>query len=119
MKTAQAGKDRAGVPCIDAREYAAPDKPDWLSVPARHEWDKVIVQLIDAGRISGIDGMALAAYCEYAAEFASNPAEFPSSKMTQFRLLMTDFGMTPSARAKTKFGSDKPKSASPWDEFKH
>lgn len=119
MKTTQAGKDKAGIPPIDMPEYIAPEKPEWLSMPARHQWDKVIGQLIESGRISGIDSMALAAYCEYAAEFASNPAEFPSSKMTQFRLLMTDFGMTPSARAKTKFGNDKPKNSSPWDEFKH
>ena len=86
-----------------------PDKPVWLSGGAAREWERVMPILIERGRIAEDDQMALAAYCELTAEFIASPTEFPSSKMTQLRLLMADFGMTPSARDKLPQGSGKPK----------
>lgn len=77
-----------------------PEKPIWLSVTASREWDRVLPLLLESGRISQHDSMAIAAYCELAAEFIESPSEFPSSKMTQLRLIMGDLGMTPSSRDK-------------------
>jgi phage terminase small subunit len=93
-------RPKSNVTSIHRREAKAPDKPQWLSVTASCEWDRVIPLLVDSGRITQHDSMALAAYCELAAEFISSPSEFPSSKMTQLRLMMGDFGMTPSSRDK-------------------
>lgn len=81
-------------------DVCQPEKPLWLCDSASREWDRVMPLLLDMGQISKHDQMPLAAYCELSAEFARNPYDFPSAKMTQLRLLMGDFGMTPSARAK-------------------
>jgi phage terminase small subunit len=94
-----------------------PEKPSWLSGRANAEWDRVVPDLIEKGLVIKIDSFAIAAYCEMYADFSENPGEFPSSKMTQLRLLMTDLGMTPSSRAKTKFAHNAAKPADPWDEF--
>lgn len=56
--------------------------------------------LADKGLMTEFDQTAMVAYCELYAEFKLSPSEFPSSKMTQLRLLMADFGMTPSSRMK-------------------
>lgn len=79
---------------------AGPSKPDWLSPMASDEWDRCVPLLCNKGLISEHDQIAFSAYCELTAEFIGSPSEFPSAKMTQLRLLMSDFGMTPSSRVK-------------------
>lgn len=66
-------------------------------------------KLVELGYASELDVMALSAYCELATEFYLSPTDFPSNKMTQLRLLMGDFGMTPQGRAKLPDRSDSKK----------
>lgn len=67
---------------------------------ASKEWDRVVPELERKGYATELDIVALTAYCELATEFYMSPTDFPSNKMTQLRLLMGDFGMTPHGRAK-------------------
>ena len=73
--------------------------PEWLSVGAHEEWRIAIPRLKKTGILEQTDEMALSVYCELASEFKECPAEFPAAKLTQLRLIMADFGMTPHSRA--------------------
>lgn len=73
--------------------------PSWLSVGALEEWRLIFPKLKKAGVLAQTDEMALAVYCELAAEFKECPTEFPAAKLTQLRLIMADFGLTPHSRA--------------------
>lgn len=73
--------------------------PDWMSEGALDEWLIVTPKLKRSGVLAQTDEMALAVYCELASEFKENPVEFPAAKLTQLRLVMSDFGMTPHSRA--------------------
>jgi phage terminase small subunit len=84
------------------RVISRPDEfppPEWLSVGAIEEWRAVVPKLLNARVIKATDEMALSVYCELASEFKENPVEFPAAKITQLRLLMADFGMTPHSRS--------------------
>lgn len=88
-------------------ERGAPDKPIWLSKSAELEWDRVVPILEPAGYLAKSDAMALATYCELAAEFAAAPSEFRAGKIAQLRLLMAELGLTPSGRAKMPAGKSE------------
>lgn len=84
------------------RVISRPDEfepPEWLSAGAVEEWLLVVPKLLKAKVLKATDQMALSVYCELASEFKENPAEFPAAKITQLRLLMADFGMTPHSRS--------------------
>jgi P27 family predicted phage terminase small subunit len=48
---------------------AAPPMPDWLSDNAVAEWERIIGILLTLGLVSKLDMMALATYCEAAADW--------------------------------------------------
>jgi len=73
--------------------------PEWLCGGAVEEWLLVVPKLLKSGVIKETDEMALSVYCELASEFKEDPSEFPAAKITQLRLLMADFGMTPHSRS--------------------
>lgn len=84
------------------RVISRPDEfepPEWLSAGAIEEWLIIVPRLLNASVLKKTDEMALSVYCELAAEFKENPQEFPAAKITQMRLLMADFGMTPHSRS--------------------
>jgi phage terminase small subunit len=87
---------------FEAKPQATIVCPDWLSYGAKKVWDDIAPMLEAGGIISDHDAMALGAYCELFSEFKECPQEFPSSKMTQLRLLMADFGLTPASRSGLK-----------------
>jgi P27 family predicted phage terminase small subunit len=43
---------------------ALPDCPEWLTEPAKLEWQRVLPELAKAGRLATLDRAALAAYCQ-------------------------------------------------------
>lgn len=47
----------------------APPMPDVLSVEAVEEWDRLVPALISLGIVSELDSMALATYCQAAADW--------------------------------------------------
>jgi P27 family predicted phage terminase small subunit len=95
--------------------------PAWLDKMARQEWRRVAPLLAKNGLLSELDGNALAAYCVVFAEWrtaARQARRMPTvvgpngflmaspfvaqarQALALLRSLMTDFGMTPSARAR-------------------
>ena len=43
---------------------ALPDCPEWMTEPAKLEWQRVLPELAKAGRLATLDRAALAAYCQ-------------------------------------------------------
>jgi P27 family predicted phage terminase small subunit len=101
---------------------AIPACPDHLSGEAKSEWERVGRLLAGLGLVTQIDRAALAAYCQawgrwVEAEEAikrhgvviKSPNNFPiqspylaiaNKAMDQMRLLLAEFGMTPSSRTR-------------------
>ena len=80
-----------------------PPCPKWLSLEARKEWRWVVKELAQAGVLARIDRTMLAVYCHLVAEFVQAAAKGESvipSKVAQIRALASEFGLTPSSRAR-------------------
>src|SRR3990167_3655274 len=80
-----------------------PPCPKWLSLEARKEWRWVVKELAQAGVLSRIDRTMLAVYCHLVAEFVQAAAKGESvipAKIAQIRALASEFGLTPSSRAR-------------------
>ena len=102
----------------------APVCPDYLTGAARDEWFRISALLASAGVLTDIDGTALAAYCEYFAQWREahvklrktgnlikTPNGYPvlnpyfiiaKSAFSQMARLLVEFGMTPSSRARVR-----------------
>jgi len=99
-----------------------PSCPDWLDDKAQQEWHRLVPVLQKAGLLTIIDGMALAAFCALLSRWAQaedairregmmlttpngcvqkNPAVTIARECLQLiRTFCTEFGLTPSSRAK-------------------
>lgn len=108
-------------------EVERPECPEHLSEVARVEWDRIVVELEKLGLVSQLDRAALAVYCQawgrwveaerHLAELGlegltmRTPTGFerPSAwllvserAVEQMHRFLTEFGMTPSARARVQ-----------------
>ena len=122
----------------------APSAPKFLSEPARKHWRAVVRQLKKARVMTHLDADALALYCETYARWMDATADvqergmliefekeskaglvytavevnphvsIASKAFDQLRLMMIEFGMTPSSRTKVSTVSDGKKKADPW-----
>jgi P27 family predicted phage terminase small subunit len=101
---------------------ALPACPEHLSTEAKAEWRRVSRELFDAGLLVRVDRAALAAYCQTWSRWVKAEKALAKGKLTfttsigyegpnpmiaiankamaQMRAFMTEFGMTPSSRAK-------------------
>ncbi|MGD9935306.1 MAG: phage terminase small subunit P27 family [Dehalococcoidia bacterium] len=99
-----------------------PAAPRHLSDEAKREWHRVGRQLADAGLVTALDRAALAAYCQAWGRWVEaeellkrhgmlvkSPNGYPmmspylnvaNRAMEQMRLLLTEFGMSPSSRSR-------------------
>lgn len=80
-------------------------------------WDELAPMLMDAGLLTAADGRAFSALCLLTADFDARPAGFPASKIAQLRGLYTDFGLTPSARARLPARPPEPEDEDPEEAF--
>jgi P27 family predicted phage terminase small subunit len=118
------GTDRADRrnECEPVLATRIPECPEHLAGEAKREWERTTKLLAAAGLVAEIDRAALASYCQawgrwVEAEEAlrrhgvviKSPNNFPmpspylaiaNKAMDQMRLLLTEFGMTPSSRAR-------------------
>lgn len=87
----------------------APEPPDWLDEEARTEWNRVVPDLESMGLLSRIDRSALAAYCsvwsKYVVAETMVSDDWRHGVATarlrdQLRAFITEFGMSPVARAR-------------------
>jgi len=106
------------------------DPPDYLTKPAKEEWRRVAPILQRLGLFTELDAPALSAYCEAFARYVDaverlkgqelvitypTGAQAPNhligiinSSVKQMRDFMTEFGMTPSSRAKLQVDQPEP-----------
>ncbi len=104
-------------PCREREEADFPpvtgsEPPDWLVGPeAVAEWHARIAQLGAAGILTSADLTALAIYCNMLARAVMkwNARSEPSAAdLTQLRMMLNEFGFTPSSRSKpAKVGGEE------------
>lgn len=123
------GTDRAdrGNPNEPKTTTALPACPEHLNDEAQREWERIGTLLAGLGLVTQIDRAALAAYCQVWSRWVEaeeairrygvvikSPSNFPmqspylaiaNKAMDQMRLLLTEFGMTPSSRTRVTAGS--------------
>lgn len=103
-------------------EPAIPPCPEELSDEAKKEWERVSAELLPMGLLSHIDRAALAGYCQAWATWIDaqtalrqygviikSPNGFPmqspylsvaNKAFEQMRMMLTEFGMSPSSRTR-------------------
>lgn len=91
----------------------APSKPDWLDDVASQHWDAVVPQLASVGIATIADTSALAAMCEFHAEYvAAKLSETRDRKRLMMMVaahkewmhIASRFGLTPSDRTRLEVG---------------
>jgi len=118
------GKKRKGEPVL---EISVPDPPEWLPLDAKAAWEELAVVLAPMRVVSPADAISLAQLAEYLGKWKKAtialekygeviPTRDETGKVTGFRRspyiaiqieyglmlrrLMSEFGLTPSARAR-------------------
>jgi len=118
--------------------------PSWLSKEAKKEWKAIAPELIRLGLLTNIDINALAVYCDAVAKYAeaakrldeegiiveytnargatnlvrSPWTQIASQYATIIRQFLSEFGLSPSARASLAIGNTKQrKQETPFDEI--
>ncbi len=98
-----------------------PACPAWLNVEAKKEWKRLIKELNKYGIATGFDFIALATLCQMWGEYiegAKVGEPVGAAHVTQMRLLLVEFGMTPSSRSKVEAVEVlEPDAYDPWNEF--
>lgn len=89
------------------------EKPKYLKGRAARVWDRIAPKL---EWLTEVDSDTLALWCGLQAEYESNLADMPSSRISQIRVLAAELGMTASGRARIG-ASGKPKKVDPTAKF--
>ncbi len=119
-------------------DISIPTVPPHLNDVARREWKRISVVLFNLRLLSEIDRTALAAYCQTYGRWVKSENEIKKKGMVVTTIngnmiqspwvgiankalqlmhkYLTEFGMTPSARAGLKIGGEKTQ-GKPEDEF--
>ena len=92
-----------------------PEQPAWLTPEGKKQWDILVNLLKGTGYLTTLDGIPLGGLAELIAELAENPKALSVGKLTQLRLLMGDFGLTPVSRAKIKLPTKNDKPNNPFE----
>lgn len=92
-----------------------PPMPPSLSAGAQEVWQRIVPALASLHVLTDLDADALVMLCELRAQFESDPVKFAPSKLTQLRVLLTEFGLTPASRPRAP-RLEAPES-NPFDEF--
>lgn len=122
LRAVQGNPGHRPIPEAPPLDKSMPDAPEHLSDTARAEWSRVAPQLHAAGLLAQLDRAALAAYCQAYGRWVDaetqlrkvgvlikSPSGFPmaspfltiaNQSMAQMGRILTEFGMTPSARAR-------------------
>jgi phage terminase small subunit len=100
-------------------ESKLPSCPAWIHPEGKKEWGRLVDEMTKTGVVTGFDYIGLATLCNMWGEYvegAQTGEPVSVAHITQMRLYLVEFGMTPSSRSKVHAGEvDKPKD--PWDDF--
>lgn len=87
-----------------------PDPPRKLKPEAQKEWDRIIGFVVN-NRIAGLESLSLlCTYCNIHAQIVEREilgAPIEAATITQYRLLASEFGLTPAGRSRLKTGNAK------------
>jgi len=125
-------------PTPDAARVDLP-APDWLPDEGRAEWTRIVPLLAKNGLLTELDTVALAAYCAAFAEWREAsamikkfgmvikaPSGYPipspygpiaSKAFARMRLLLVEFGLTPSSRTRVARATPKLEPTNPLERF--
>lgn len=125
------------IPDVPDPDPSLPDKPDWLSALASHEWDRIVPELYKLGLITKIDETTLAGYCQAWARYVEaeklltdqgitivddkgNQKTHPAVTVSQRNLekvlkYVAEFGLSPSARMRIHIKPEEPEDE--WEEL--
>ena len=120
-------------------DVCIPEAPAFLSDEALEEWNRISVELEKLGLLTELDRTELAMYCQAYGRLVKyekivaekgelyktqngnvqlSPAMWVINKaMEQCHKFLTEFGMTPSSRAKVSGNDGKKKAKDPWESF--
>ncbi len=99
-----------GRPLNDAEpqpEPGIPDKPKWLTKKAADHWDELVPIIDGMGVLTEADGHSLAMLCQVYADWQKKRTP---QLATRLQSLMSEFGLTPSARSRLHVKPKKQKS---------
>ena len=112
-------KDRTNTkePAIKSR---LPKCPAWINAEGKKEWSRLLKDLNKHGIATGFDFIGLATLCQMWGEYvegSKNGEPVGAAHITQMRLLLVEFGMTPSSRSKVNAQPAEEKQHDPWDDL--
>ena len=111
-------KDRTN-PAEPKPESKLPSCPAWIHPEGKKEWGRLVDEMMKTGVVTGFDYIGLATLCNMWGEYvegAQTGEPVSVAHITQMRLYLVEFGMTPSSRSKVHAGDGK-KEFNPWDDF--
>ena len=98
-------------------ETDLPEPPRWLDRIARAEWRRMVGPLHAMGILTATDVTMLEAYCRIYSEWRKAESLNDQIKaVKELRLIASEFGMTPSSRAKVATGAKK-EDVDPFEEL--
>ena len=92
-------------PAVDLAAPGPLVKPKYLKGAAGRVWDEVVPQLT---WLTPVDATALAAWCALEAERRADPAGMLAARLTQWRCLMAELGLTVAGRTRIGASTEKP-----------
>lgn len=96
-----------------------PKCPAWVNRHGKREWKRLLTELDKFGIATGFDFVAFAVLCNMWGEYIDGVQSGDSvsiAHITQMRLYLIEFGLTPSSRSKVS-SSKKEKNNDPWDDL--
>jgi len=92
-------------------DLAIPECPEWLDEDAQTEWKRIAPDLLTLGLLSNLDMAALAGYCQAYSRWkeaeGKDQTDTAIKYLSQIKRSCSEFGLTPSARAKMSIPGKK------------
>ncbi len=111
LKVVQGNPGRRPLPENEPIPDGKPVRPKWVKGRAKKVWDEVVGQLF---WLTEPDSHKLAVWCGLYAEIAAGLEHVNSARITQWRVLGSELGLDPSARARLTVKDDD---GDPADKF--
>ena len=104
-------------PVVNSR---LPKCPTWMNTEGKKEWARLLKDLNKYGIATGFDFIGMATLCQMWGEYidgAKIGEPVGAAHVTQMRLLLVEFGFTPSSRTRVNANPVEEKKHDPWDDL--